>query len=108
MHPKFLSLLCCPETREHLELHAVETQPDGRVLSGELVGPSGRRYPIVRGIPRFVDSERYAASFGYEWGRWPRLQFDDQNVSRPMAGYTTRMWEKITAVTSAQVQGKTI
>lgn len=96
MHIKYLNLLCCPTTGESLYLDAKETNPSGLIVTGKLVSQSGREYPIVRGIPRFVDSEHYASSFGYEWKRWPRVQFEDENVGRPMAGHTTRMWEIIT------------
>lgn len=96
MHPKFLHLLCCPDTREPLELEAEETSPAGLVVTGRLVSRSGRRYPIVRGIPRFVDDQHYSASFGYEWTRWPRVQFESENIGRPMEGETTRMWEAVT------------
>lgn len=108
MHPQFLEVLCCPRSGAPLELRAFETQPDGRVYSGEFVEPSGRCYPVVRGIPRFVSEEEYAASFGYEWTRWPRLQFESENVGRPMAGHTTRMWEINTQANAHDVQGKTI
>jgi ubiquinone/menaquinone biosynthesis C-methylase UbiE/uncharacterized protein YbaR (Trm112 family) len=33
-------------------------------------------YPVVSGVPRFVSSEAYAASFGYEWGRHRKTQLD--------------------------------
>ncbi len=108
MHPKFQNLLCCPETREALRLEPSETRSNGMILSGEFVSQSGRRYPIVRGIPRFVAVEQYAASFGYEWSRWPRVQFEAENVGRPMASRTTRMWETITQVNDDIGQGKTI
>lgn len=108
MHPRFIEALCCPETREPLALEATERAPDGAVAAGALVSPSGRRYPIVRGVPRFVGEERYAASFGYEWNRWPRVQFESENAGRPMAGHTTRMWEAITEAPAAAVSGKTI
>ena len=34
------------------------------------------RYPIVRGIPRFVPNENYAADFGEQWNRFPKTQLD--------------------------------
>ncbi len=37
----------------------------------------GASVPVVRGIPRFVDSERYVASFGFEWNLHRRTQLDD-------------------------------
>ena len=108
MHPRFLDILCCPETGDALTLHAEKVRPNAMVISGRLSTAAGRSYPIVRGVPRFVGAERYASSFGYEWGRWPRVQFESENVGRPMAGHTTRMWERITAVADGQVDGKLI
>ena len=108
MHAKFLDLFCCPETRKALTLDAQVTLQNGIVWAGTLRSPSGRQYPIVRGVPRFVDREHYAASFGWEWTRWPRVQFDSENVGRPMAGHTTRMWERITGAAVEDVTGKTV
>jgi SAM-dependent methyltransferase len=109
MHPKFLNLLCCPDTGESFALIADETRENGMVWAGVLRTPSGMEYPIVRGVPRFVKRELYASSFGFEWTRWPRVQFESENVGRPMAGHTTRMWGRITgAVPDADIAGKTI
>ncbi len=108
MHPKFLHLLACPETGESLSLEADRTLPNGIVWTGELSTASGRTYPIVRGVPRFVSREMYASSFGFEWTRWPRVQFESENVARPMEGHTTRMWERITGVAPEQIAGRTI
>jgi len=108
MHPRFLNILTCPETGEPLQLESVETGINGLVTSGALVTASGRRYPIVRGIPRFVSAEQYVSSFSYEWSRWPRLQFESENVGRPMAGHTTRIWEIMTGATEHVVHDKTI
>ena len=112
MHPKFLNLLCCPETGEAVSLQSLVTLENGMVWAGELRTDSGRVYPIVRGVPRFVDRQQYAASFGWEWGRWPRVQFESENAGRPMAGHTTRMWERVTglgtSITEADVAGRTI
>src|SRR4051812_19600598 len=108
MHPKFLDLLCCPETGQPLALDAEVTRPNGMVWRGMLRTACGKSYPIVRGVPRFVSKEQYASSFGFERTRWPRVQFESENVGRPMAGHTTRMWEGITSVGEEQVAGKTI
>jgi SAM-dependent methyltransferase len=112
MHPKFINLLCCPATGEPLTLEAQVTLENGTVLSGALKTESGTVYPIVRGVPRFVDRQHYAASFGWEWSRWPRVQFEADNVGRPMEGHTTKMWDRITgfgdAIGDADVRGRTI
>src|SRR5687767_9554080 len=108
MHPKFLNILCCPETGEPLSLVAENTRPNGIVWTGTLSTRSGRMYPIIRGVPRFVSRELYASSFGFEWTRWPRVQFEAENTGRPMQGHTTRMWERIVGGDPSGIRGKTI
>ena len=70
---------------------------DGSPLRQEgesLVAAQARRYPIVRGIPRFVSGENYARAFGDQWNRFPRTQLDshtgialsEQRLARCMRG----------------------
>lgn len=107
MHIKFLEILRCPQTAQPLRLTEAVIA-NGLVARGSLVTACGRRYPILRGVPRFVGGEHYASSFGYEWSRWPRVQFESENVGRPMQGHTTRMWDRITGAAEAEVRGRTI
>lgn len=58
------SLFACPITGAVLQRQ-----------SDALVG-GAHSYPIVRGIPRFVESDNYAAAFGLQWNRFKRTQFD--------------------------------
>jgi len=47
------------------------------VLNGSSVNAeSGQSYPIIRGIPRFVDAENYSADFGAQWNMFPKTQLD--------------------------------
>jgi SAM-dependent methyltransferase len=39
-------------------------------------------YPLVRGIRRFVDSERYVRNFGFQWNKHRRTQFDTPETKR--------------------------
>lgn len=96
MTTDFLDYLADPRTGGALRLENARIA-DGLVYSGELVSEQNR-YPIIRGVPRFVPHEKdnYARSFSYQWQRWPRLQFEVENVGRPMAGHTRKMWERIT------------
>ena len=107
MHVSFVEYFVDPKTKEPLVLEATESKGDF-VESGFLKS-STNKYPIVRGIPRFVDyeSQNYSKSFGYQWHRWPRVQFEAENVGKPMAGYTRKMWERITGITG-DLTGKTI
>lgn len=58
--------LVCPESGQSLTL-----------VGEELVTTDGqRRYPVVRGIPRFVSSDLYVGSFSFEWNTHGRTQLD--------------------------------
>ncbi len=96
MHPKFLNILCCPLTKDTLELEIEASNAEGMITRGKLITPNGTIYPIINGVPRFVSEEYYASSFGFEWHRWPRVQFESENVNSPMQGHTLNMWRRIT------------
>lgn len=97
MHPKFLEILCCPMTGSNLILQNHENFSNGFIKNGLLENSNGSfSYPIINGIPRFVDKEFYASSFGYEWKKWARIQYEVENIGRPMEGHTTKMFAKIT------------
>lgn len=87
MRRKLLDVLAEPATGKPLTL----VPDDGAdiILEGELVSESGRRYPIVNGIPRFVRSENYSESFGLQWTRFAEVQLD----SRTGASYSRRRFE---------------
>lgn len=56
---------------------------DGKPLSTDgdaLVSPSGQRFPIVRGIPRFVPENNYAAAFGLQWKTFTKTQLDSHST----------------------------
>jgi len=72
-------LLCCPDCKDDLILRD-ETPSKPHVETGALLcSRCGTSYPIVRGIPRFVESDQYVGSFSYEWNRWNRVQLDVAN-----------------------------
>jgi len=63
--------------------HGAALEPSGGIVdrvdlkyAEALVCWSGCRVPIVRGIPRFVASDDYAAAFGWQWTHFPRSQLD--------------------------------
>ena len=107
MHSKFLKYLRCPKTRKKLKLDTTEVRKSGYVVSGSL-STSSTTYPIINGIPRFVDAEKYADSFGFEWTRFPDLQFDRNNLSTEFEGYTEEMFFKATGFSKDEIKGKTI
>lgn len=75
MHADLLDILADPETGAPLTLEV--TRREGEVIEeGLLRAPSGRVYPITKGIPRFVDPDTYADNFGLQWNRFRAAQLD--------------------------------
>lgn len=79
MTPFLLPLLCDPVSREPLDLEEAVRDSNGHVVTGRLTTRSRTRsYPIVAGIPRFVeDRERRSTvdSFGDEWNYFNFVDF---------------------------------
>lgn len=101
-----LKYLCDPETREELVLESASSV-DNEIVSGILVSPSNR-YPIINGIPRFVRDEGYSDNFGFQWNRWARVQFEDQNFGGAMEQHTTNMFKSITGFSGEILKGKSV
>jgi SAM-dependent methyltransferase len=78
MFLKHLSLLACPAC--HADLLCVTSSSDeGReeIEEGMLACAACRQeFPVLKGVPRFVPRENYAAGFGLEWTRHARTQYD--------------------------------
>jgi SAM-dependent methyltransferase len=80
MHEQLLEILAEPGTGADLELRHARSSA-GVIEEGELVSKeTGRVYPVVRGIPRFVDPSNYAASFGMQWNRFREIQIDSESA----------------------------
>lgn len=77
MTPFLLAFLCEPVTKAPLQLVGAVTSADGNIEAGALVTPAGKRYPIINGIPRFVDSVKTETveSFGDEWNHFNFTDF---------------------------------
>ena len=45
----------------------------------------GKEFPMVRGVTRFVATESYADSFGYQWHKFDKTQLDnpEKDLSEP-------------------------
>ena len=106
MHKKFIKILRDPLTGEDLEL-IVNEENSSEVLSGKLVS-SSNTYEISNGIPRFVKDEGYSDNFGWQWNKWARVQFEDENIGRPMEGYSKNMFSTITEFSRSEIQNKLV
>ncbi|HEV7377722.1 MAG TPA: methyltransferase domain-containing protein [Pyrinomonadaceae bacterium] len=80
MQTKLLDVLACPKCLGHLSCAPSEVDADGEINKGTLECSACRKsYPIEAGIPRFVEMENYASSFGYQWNRFKSEQIDSVN-----------------------------
>ena len=54
-----------------------ELNTSGSVVEGTLgCSHCGKQYPITKGVPRFVESESYSSSFGFQWNIHRSTQLD--------------------------------
>lgn len=102
LREKLLEILVEPVTGSPLTLRAA-VGAGAHITEGELVSEStGQVYPIIRGIPRFVPAENYAASFGKQWNKFRQEQLDSA-VGAPASQLR---FDAEAGWTSAELSGK--
>lgn len=103
MKPDATRYFVCPTCHGDLALSTTESGPE--IEGGTLeCGACHKQYPIVRGVPRFVEGEQYADTFGRQWTRWSLTQHDSVNGTRI---FHDRM-ERYTGWTPASMAGKVV
>jgi len=78
MNRDLMKYVCEPVTKAPLTLTDERCDDNGNITQGWLVSPSGRRYEIVRGIPRFAKAgglETSVRSFGEQWNYFNFVDF---------------------------------
>ncbi len=102
MYENLLEVLAEPGTGSALTLK-VERHEGDAIMEGSLVSDqTGKSYPIIRGIPRFVSSDNYAASFGAQWNQYQKTQLDsDTGIS-----ISRKRFDDETGWTEADLAGK--
>jgi SAM-dependent methyltransferase len=72
-------------------LRCLSCQSGLRQEEGGVVCPGcGRKYPKVKGVFRFVDAERYAGSFGFQWHIFRKTQLDNEESRRSEQDFERR------------------
>lgn len=80
MKQKLLQVLGCPKCHGVLEVLSKVLVEKDDIITG-LLGcrECAVSWPIKSGIPRFIPSDNYAATFGYQWNRFKNVQIDSFN-----------------------------
>lgn len=81
MKRRLLDFIWCPKCKGDLTPSAT-AERDGVILEGSLRCTNGHVYPILEGIPRFIDAiassddlrKVYADSFGHQWTTYDWLR----------------------------------
>lgn len=95
MQTRLLEVLACPKCGGGLSCEPGETSGGGEIETGTLrCAACAAGYPVVAGIPRFVPTDDYAASFGYQWNLFREEQIDSVNSTRISAArlYSETEW----------------
>lgn len=90
MKIELLEVLRCPRTGQRLHLEEANGN-SSEINEGNLVSQDGlNRYPVLRGIPRFVSQSNYADNFGLQWNYFRQTQLDS-HTGVPIS--TERFWQ---------------
>ncbi len=80
MKYEYLDFLCCPVCRSDLSLDG-EITNGNRIKVGRLICDNcSKEYAIKNYVPRFVQTQAYANSFGAQWNAFAKVQLDDQHT----------------------------
>jgi len=97
MQLKLLEILVCIKCANSLDCEPAKTAPDGEIVEGVLTCRNcGQTYQITNSIPRFIEPDNYAASFGYQWNLFRRTQLDTFSGNTQSADrfYSETGWTK--------------
>ena len=65
-----------PETKEKFLLKDANDHLRNEIETGTLVATNKLSFPIIKGIPRIVEMNNYAANFGFQWNKHRKTQLD--------------------------------
>ena len=102
MREKLTEILVEPGTHAPLELKV--TKGSGQIIEeGVLTSTeTGKHYAIRGGIPRFVEADTYAETFGRQWNAFREIQLDSHNG----ASYSRDRFDAEIGWTSADLRGR--
>ena len=87
MRERLLEMIACRDCGCDFTMTVSQRESDGEIITGALTCPKcAATYPILRGIPRFIDDIKtdadlrsvYADSFGHQWTTYNWLRSEDE------------------------------
>jgi SAM-dependent methyltransferase len=89
---ELLEILRCPRSGQRLSSDRSDNNSQD-IESGWLISEDGKnRYPIHKGIPRFVPEINYADNFGMQWNHFRKTQLDSYS-GHPISA--DRFWKSV-------------
>jgi uncharacterized protein YbaR (Trm112 family)/ubiquinone/menaquinone biosynthesis C-methylase UbiE len=83
MKADHLRHLVCPKCKGDLRLHSDQDADLSEIETGMLYCiDCHREYPVINHIPRFVSLENYTDSFGFEWLKHAKTQYDSHTHTK--------------------------
>jgi SAM-dependent methyltransferase len=83
MREDSLKYFVCPACRESLRMESVEDEEQNRIKEASLICvTTEHRFQVSGFVPRFISKDGITSSFGFEWNKHPRTQFDSVNGMR--------------------------
>jgi len=79
MRREALEMFVCLKCQGPMRFASVVSEDEAthEIIEGQIAcSACGAVVPIVRNLPRFVPTDSYAASFGFQWNHFDRLQVD--------------------------------
>lgn len=102
MKDSLLQHLICPSCKGLLDLE-VEVRNGSEIERGGLTCRAcAARYPITKGVPRFVPTDSYVKSFSFEW----RIHWNTQVDSLAGHSESKKTFDMKTGLTESELQGK--
>lgn len=77
MEKTIIDMFCCPLCGGNINIKSSEKEFVGAIKEGRLSCILCKsEFPVKNHIPRFVSSENYAESFGFQWNKHAKTQID--------------------------------
>lgn len=104
MKESSLEYLVCPACQGTFRLTGVR-QYEKEIAEGQLHCVNcGHEYPILRGVPRFVDSDKYVENFSFQWNLHRTTQIDSLSGHRE----SRKTFLAKTGMTESELKGKLV